>query len=122
MIDSIVKTLSVFDGGTPHFDAAAIPELVTRDVERTANVASSQINHFLIALGEPSRHRLGEIGVPTLVIHGENDPVFPIDHAEAMASEIPDARLVRLTDTGHLVLSGNWDVVVPAILEHTAAA
>ena len=59
--------------------------------------------------------------VPTLVLHGEEDPVFPLGHARALEREIPGARLVVLKQTGHLVQAPNWRVVVPAILEHTAA-
>ncbi|MBI1928450.1 alpha/beta hydrolase [Candidatus Poribacteria bacterium] len=120
VIDHVVALLRVFDGGTSHFDETAVRDLVARDVDRTVNIASSQTNHFLIALGEPIRHRLGEIGVPTLVVHGENDPVFPLDHGQAMATEMPNAELLVLPDSGHLVLSPSWDLAVPAILNHTS--
>lgn len=73
----------------------------------------------LIVLGEPIRHRLAEIKVPTLVVHGEEDPVFPLDHGQALATAIPDAELLVLPESGHLVLSPSWDLVVPAILIHS---
>lgn len=41
------------------------------------------------------------IQAPTLVIAGTHDPATPIDHAEQLAREIPDARLVAL-DAAHL--------------------
>ena len=120
VIDHIVAQLRVFDGDTPYFDEAAIRDLVARDVDRTVNIASSQTNHFLIALGDPIRHRLGDIGVPTLVIHGERDPAFPLDHGQAMATEIPGAEFLRLPASGHLILAPSWGLVVPAILRHTS--
>jgi pimeloyl-ACP methyl ester carboxylesterase len=120
VINHIVALLRVFDGGTSHFDETALRDLVARDVDRTVNIASSQTNHFLIALGAPIRQRLSELKVPTLVIHGEKDPVFPLDHGQALATEIPDAELLVLPESGHLVLSPSWDLVVPAILSHTS--
>jgi pimeloyl-ACP methyl ester carboxylesterase len=36
------------------------------------------------------------ITAPTLVIHGTEDPMFPVEHGEALADEIPDARLLSL--------------------------
>jgi pimeloyl-ACP methyl ester carboxylesterase len=54
------------------------------------------------------------------VIHGEQDPVFPLDHGEALAQEIPDAKLLVLPESGHLVLAPSWNLVVPAIVEHTS--
>jgi pimeloyl-ACP methyl ester carboxylesterase len=54
-----------------------------------------------------------------LVIHGTADPIFPIEHGEALAEEIPGARLLRLDGAGHAVDRTDWEVVVEAILEHT---
>ena len=119
-VDHVLGLLRVFDGGTPHWDEAAMREQVGRDVDRTRDIAASQTNHFLIALGEPFRHRLSSLDVPTLVIHGERDPVFPLDHARALQAEIPGAELLLLPETGHLILAPSWDVVVPALLRHTA--
>ena len=33
---------------------------------------------------------------PTLVIHGTADPMFPLPHGQALARELPSARLLRL--------------------------
>src|ERR671935_148283 len=42
------------------------------------------------------RERLRELAIPTLVVHGRRDPFFPAGNAEALACEIPDARLLVL--------------------------
>jgi pimeloyl-ACP methyl ester carboxylesterase len=42
------------------------------------------------------RERLPEIAVPTLVVHGRRDLFFPIGNGEAIAREIPGARLLVL--------------------------
>jgi pimeloyl-ACP methyl ester carboxylesterase len=58
---------------------------------------------------------------PTLVVHGTVDPLFPLPHAESFVAEIPHARLLPLEGVGHeLAPPATWDVVVPALLEHTA--
>jgi pimeloyl-ACP methyl ester carboxylesterase len=77
-------------------------------------------NHDLLAGGEPSQHRLDEITVSTLVIHGTDDPLFPLEHGVALARAIPNADLLQLDGTGHELPRRTWDVVVPAILAHTA--
>ncbi|HEY7198873.1 MAG TPA: alpha/beta fold hydrolase [Candidatus Dormibacteraeota bacterium] len=46
--------------------------------------------------------RLGEIGAPTLVIHGELDPLVPVENGRHLAREIAGARLVVYPDTGHI--------------------
>src|SRR5215212_1446093 len=42
------------------------------------------------------RERLSELAIQTLVIHGRRDPFFPVGNGEALAREIPDARLLVL--------------------------
>jgi len=121
VIDHVIGLLRVYSGGSGHLDEAAMRDLVGRDVDRTVNIASSQTNHFIIDVGEPIRDRLGEIGIPTLVVHGAKDPVFPLGHAVALAKEVPGARLLTLEHTGHELPRTDWGVVVPAILQHTSA-
>src|SRR5262249_61379253 len=68
-----------------------------------------------------TRARLGEVGAPALVIHGTEDPLFPREHAVALANEIAGAELILLDGVGHqLPPRSTWGVVVPAILRHTA--
>ena len=120
VIEHVIGMLRVFSGGSGHLDEATMRDLVGRDVDRTINIASSQINHFVMDVGEPFRDRLGEISVPTLVVHGAKDPVFPLGHALTLEKEIPGARLLVLEQIGHELPRAVWDVVVPAILRHTS--
>ena len=47
-------------------------------------------------------NRLRRIGVPALVIHGEDDRVIPVDNALLMADRLPHGDLHLLPGTGHL--------------------
>ena len=42
------------------------------------------------------RERLPELAMPALVVHGRRDPFFPVGNGEALAREIPGARLLVL--------------------------
>ncbi|MEV7026153.1 alpha/beta hydrolase [Kitasatospora sp. NPDC093558] len=42
------------------------------------------------------RERLGELTLPTLVVHGRRNPFFPLGNGEALAREIPGAHLLVL--------------------------
>jgi rifampin ADP-ribosylating transferase len=44
----------------------------------------------------------GRISAPTLIVWGARDPLLPRADQEAMAAEIPGARLVIHADVGHL--------------------
>jgi pimeloyl-ACP methyl ester carboxylesterase len=120
VIDYLVDGVRLFAGSLP-FDEAGTRALAAQMIDRTTNVAASQTNHWVLAGGGPVRPRLGEISAPTLVLHGTDDPLFPIGHGEALAREIPGARLVALQGVGHeMPPHSTWDVVVPAIVQHTA--
>lgn len=70
----------------------------------------------------PWHERLGEIAVPTLVVHGTDDPLFPLDHARCLAASIPTAELIEIDGLGHEVPAALLDELSPRILAHLAAA
>ncbi|ADB50936.1 alpha/beta fold hydrolase [Conexibacter woesei] len=101
---------------------AAAPELAAanpRALQRSNQIASV----FAVIKTKPRwRERLGEVAVPALVIHGEDDPFFPLGNGEALAREIPGAELLTLPGTGQELPRDSWDEVVPAIVRLTRAA
>jgi pimeloyl-ACP methyl ester carboxylesterase len=120
--DSVVEYLVGYSrtlaGGERPFDEAAVRELVRRDVERAHNIASSE-NHAALPEGEVPQAPVSSIDVPTLVIHGTADPMFPLEHGQALAGEIPGARLLTLEGAGHGVDRADWETIVRATLGHT---
>jgi 3-oxoadipate enol-lactonase len=52
--------------------------------------------------GHDTSARLGEVAAPTLVVHGDEDRMLPVDNAPAIAGRIPGARLEVLEGVGHL--------------------
>jgi len=120
VVDYVVAGLYPY-AGSVRFDDDRMRELVGQTIDRTIDMRSSQTNHWVIDGGEPIRDRLGEIEAPTLVLHGTEDPLFPIAHGEALARKIPGARLVPLEGVGHEFPPPQvWDQVIEALLDHTA--
>lgn len=66
------------------------------------------------------RERLGEIAMPTLVVHGDEDPFFPHGNGEMLAAEIPNATLLTLPGIGQGLPRVTWPTVVGALLRHTS--
>jgi pimeloyl-ACP methyl ester carboxylesterase len=55
-------------------------------------------------------------------MHGSHDYCLPLDHAKAMADEIPGAKLVVVEGMGHVLspTSRYWDVFAEALIAHTS--
>src|SRR5690606_15482461 len=95
VIDYLVEVERPFLGPV-HGDDAHKRAVASRMAERTANLAASQANHWILDDGDPVPGRLADIGAATLVVHGTEDPLLPYPNAEILADEIPAARLLPL--------------------------
>ena len=52
------------------------------------------------------RHVLAAVRIPTLILHGIEDELVPVEVARYMASRIATARLVEIPGVGHLAFGG----------------
>jgi pimeloyl-ACP methyl ester carboxylesterase len=118
VIDYLVAYERMLAGGVRPFDDVAWRELVRRDVERARDIAASG-NHSVILEGDVPSEPISSIAVPTLVIHGTADPMFPLEHGQALAEEIPGARLLAIEGAGHGVDRADWEPIARAIHVHT---
>lgn len=88
--------------------ADGIPEDLIEDVQTTATDAS------LRAMRRWQRHefrpdglrtdysdRLDEVETPTLLVHGEDDPLLPVSWSVAADERLSNSELLRLPDVGH---------------------
>jgi len=62
------------------------------------------------------RERLSELAIPTLVVHGRRDPFFPVGNGEALARDIPGARLLVLERAATTIPDAAADEVAAAML------
>jgi pimeloyl-ACP methyl ester carboxylesterase len=120
-IDYLVDYSRMLAGGHRPFDEAALRELARRDAERARDFAAAQ-NHGILPDGDVEHDPVSSIDASTLVIHGTADPMFPLEHGEALAEDIPHAMLLTLDGAGHGLDRADWETVAQAILEHTTPA
>ena len=78
-------------------------------------------NIALIAYGD-RRLFLSTIAVPTLVIHGADDPLIPVEGGKDTARAIPGASLLIIDGMGHDMPKGVWAGIVDAISKHAVQA
>lgn len=112
---------------SPGFDEAEARAHAERVLDRAgphpASTRNSLIGTVFAALDCTPRwrERLPGISTPTLVVHGANDPFFPVGNAEALAREIPGARLLVLDGVGAELPARAHAAVAEAMLEHTGS-
>lgn len=117
-VAALVDSFRPYAGSGP-FEEDALRAVAERVVARSRSLASAG-NHFVAPPGAEPARTLGELAVPALIVHGTEDPMFPLPHGATLARLIPGARLLALDGTGHELPRRTWDRVVPAILAHTA--
>jgi pimeloyl-ACP methyl ester carboxylesterase len=120
VVEYLVDSFRPYAGSGP-FDEVGLRAAAERAVDRSRNVASAG-NHALVDPGAEPTRALGDLDVPTLVIHGTEDPLFPLPHGRALARLIPGAELLVVDRMGHELPRWTWGTTIPAILAHTAAA
>jgi pimeloyl-ACP methyl ester carboxylesterase len=77
----------------------------------------------LAILASPDRTPgLRQLSVPTLVIHGEDDPLVTVSGGEATAAAIPGARLMKVPGMGHDLPTELFPEFVDAIVENAERA
>ena len=66
--------------------------------------------------------RLNEINVPTLVIHGTEDAILPLDHGIALADGIKNSTRMIMDRVGHEIPEQLYSEIVNAIVENIKRA
>lgn len=122
LIDHGAETWMVL--ASPH----AIPSEAERRMLATLSVDRSiyprgYIHQLLAILASGSRHkRLPEIKLPTLVIHGEDDPLVPVAAGYEQSKLIPGAKIEVLKHMGHDLPTPLLPRIATLIIQHAQVA
>ncbi|WP_033344243.1 alpha/beta fold hydrolase [Catenuloplanes japonicus] len=122
-LDADVETWRVLNGDVLPFDEPAARRFVEESYARARDLAAAT-NHDLAGRhwDDDRRAPLSRITAPTLVVHGDADPLFPPAHGEALAAQIPGSRLEIVPGMGHhpFFAPGLTRRITELIARHTA--
>lgn len=110
--------------GSPGYpaDEVAMGLRIRSDIERVHYPVGFARQMAAIWSNGDRRPRLRTIAAPTLVIHGTDDPLVPVDGGRDTAASIPAARLEEIAGMGHDLPPALIGRIVDLIAEHAKAA
>jgi pimeloyl-ACP methyl ester carboxylesterase len=116
------KTWKVLRVGSFPEDEALDPSRAARTYERGLNPAGVGRQLRAVLASGSRKERLGQVKVPTLVIHGTVDPLVRPEGGKDTAASIPGAKLLMIEGMGHALPIPMWPQIIGAIDEHAHRA
>ncbi len=121
-IEAAVEAQKVIGSSGFPFDEARVRERAARQYDRCFHPEGLARQLAAIVASGSRVAALGGVRAPTLVIHGDADPLVPIDGGRDTAQAIPGAELLVIEGMGHDLPRQAWPRVVDAIAEHARKA
>jgi pimeloyl-ACP methyl ester carboxylesterase len=120
--DREVETWKVIGSPGFAFDEAEIRRRAAASFDRSFYPEGVGRQLAAIVASPDRTEALGSVGVPALVVHGEDDALIDVSGGRATAAAIPGAELLVIPGMGHNLPPEVWGRVVDAIAANTARA
>ncbi|MFI1992054.1 alpha/beta fold hydrolase [Actinoplanes sp. NPDC020271] len=105
-VESDVALFRVFNGPVRPFDEPGTRALLELALSRAVDPSAAANHDRAVWRDDPSLLApLSSITAPTSIVHGDQDPVYPLGHGEALAAAIPGAVLHVVPGMGHVLTS-----------------
>jgi pimeloyl-ACP methyl ester carboxylesterase len=121
-IEDHIETYRVVGSKGFDFDEEHRRERAGRCFDRGIHPAGSARQMAAITTAPDRTALLGQVRVPTTVIHGDADPLVNLSGGRATADAIPGAKLTILAGMGHDLPRELWPQIIDAIVQNAALA
>ena len=118
--DGVVEIYKQLTGSRFPFDEQDFRNKLAPIVEHGNNPFA--LHGAAIGASPDRTSRLNEINVPTLVIHGTEDAILPLDHGIALADGIINSTKMIMDGVGHEIPEQLYSEIVNAIVENIKRA
>ena len=117
-IEDAVKMQRILRGWKYPLDEAFVRQEAARAFDRCFHPEGTTRQLAAILASGSRREKLKSLKVPTLVIHGDADPLVPIEGGKDTAAAIPGAKLLIIEGMGHDIPVEVVPQIIQAISEH----
>jgi len=117
-IESCVHVWRVLSGTEFPVDEARVRKWAEQSHDRGLNPDGVARQLAAIIASESRKEMLRSVTVPTMVLHGDADPLVPVECGIDTANAIPGAKLVIVKGMGHALPKALWPQVIDAIVRH----
>lgn len=121
-IEQDVRHRRIISGPGFPFDEDAARDLATRCYDRCHDPSGRLRQMLAIQASPPRKAALSALTIPTVVIHGTDDPLVPVENGRRMAAVVPGAELVEIEGMGHDLPAGAWRTIAAAITSNARRA
>jgi len=122
-IEQRLKNIRMFAGPGFPFDEEWTRSKVAASYDRAFYPQGVARQYVGILAHGNRKPALASVTAPTLVIHGADDPLVPVEGGKDTADAIPGAELLIIDGMGHdLPHGGAWPQIIEAISAHTRKA
>jgi pimeloyl-ACP methyl ester carboxylesterase len=116
--ESYAQTWKVLRAGSFPLDEARDLARAGQTWTRGLNPAGSARQLVAILASGSRKEALAAVRVPTLVLHGDADPLVPLACGVDTAESVPGAKLVVIKGMGHALPISMWPQIIDAIAAH----
>ena len=118
--ESYAQTWKVLRAGSFPLDEARDLSRAGQTWARGLNPADSARQLIAILASGSRKEALRGVRVPTLVLHGDADPLVPLGCGVDTAESVPGAKLVVIKGMGHALPISMWSQIIDTIAAHAA--
>lgn len=116
-IEGAMSARRVLLGSGDPFDESYERGRAERAVDRAYYPVGTGRQFIAVLASKPRLERMRQIRVPTLVIHGVDDVLVPVENGRLVAEAVPGARLLEFEGMGHDLPRRVWKQSIDAIEE-----
>ena len=117
-IEAFVGAFEALSGPIMPVEPARARKWAERSFDRGLNPPGVARQYAAILAAGDRTADLSTVTVPTLVVHGDEDPLMRIECGQATAKAIPGATLKIIKGMGHALPESAWAPVIDAIVNH----